>query len=773
MPQQPPLRVLLGVALIAGGTLALQVLLTRIFSAVLFYHFGFLAISLALLGIGAGALAIYVRPGLVEGRSAGRVLALSSVAFAVLLPLVAAVLVRIDYTYTEVTFGFAARLGLACLLAVLPFLAAGVALAVAIRTYTPWIGRVYAFDLAGAALGAAAVVPLLWWVDAPTLLVALGGAGALAALLFAGADADRRVAAAALGLVVLATALAGATEAYYLKPEGPEPKVERWTPISRITAYDRLGGSPNGLIAYDRVIGEIVPYERGTTLPDWRRTQEGPQSVGYLANGPGGHTLIIGGGGGRDILTALSEGQRVDVIELNRRIREVVDEDLGDFSGAPYSLPGVSTDIGDGRSTLAERDTSYDQIHLGFTDTYSANSAQAFALTENNLYTVEAFEEYFEHLRPDGILNVSRPHRENGNEALRATALALEGLRRAGVEDPKRHVVVLLGTYSNPFNTFRYGTVLAKRTPFTAYDLNRVIRPAARERSEGIAFAPGGPYVGEWADLARAPTPEAFCEKTTYDLCPPTDDRPFFFNIRRLEDLGSGDTRGSLSVPDPVLVLVLTLAVLLALSSLAFVLPLWLVRKEGRPPAGSLLFFAAIGLGYLVLEIALIQRFVLFLGFPTYALSVVLFSLLLFTGLGAYLSSRGTGDPRRRLVATLAGGSALIVVAAFGLQPLLRELIELPFAARVAATVAMLAPVGVLLGMAMPLGLARIDSLHPGAVTWAWAINGIASVVASALAVVVALEWGFDAATLVAAAGYVGALVHAWRGAWPPARSAS
>ena len=763
---RPPLRVLFGVALVAGATLALQVLLTRVFSAVLFYHFGFLAISLALLGIGAGALAIYVRPQLVERWPVERVLALSSVALALLMPVVAFVLVRIDYTYTEVTFGFAGRLGLACVLAVLPFLAAGVTLAVAIRSYTPWIGRVYAFDLGGAALGAGAAVPLLWLFDAPTLLVALGALGALAGLLFAGGDGDRRVALGALGAVAVATVLAGATDAYYLKPEGPEPAVEKWTPISRITAYGRLGGSPNGLVAYDRVIGEIVPYRRGTPPPDWRRTQEGPQSAGYEVTGPG-DALIIGGGGGRDILTALAQDQRVDVIELNRRIREVVDEDMRDLSGAPYSLPGVSTEIGDGRSTLAERDATYDQIHLGFTDTYSANSAQAFALTENNLYTVEAFEEYLEHLRPGGVLNVSRPHRENGNEALRATALALEALRRSGARDPKQHVVVLLGTYSNPFNRFEYGTVLAKKTPFTERELVR-LRAVAAERSDGIASAPGGPHVGEWADLARAPSVEAFCSRAEYDMCPPTDDRPFFFNIRRLEDLGSGDTRGSLSVPDPVLVLVLTLCVLLALSSLAFVLPLWLVRREGRPPPGSLMFFAAIGLGYLVLEIVLIQRFVLFLGFPTYALSVVLFALLLFTGLGAHVST-GAADPRRRLRVTLGAAIALMLAASFGLQPLLRELIELPFALRVTASVALLAPFGVLLGMAMPLGLQRIDALHPGAVTWAWAINGIASVLASALAVVVALEWGFAIGTLVAAACYAGALIHALRGRWPAA----
>jgi spermidine synthase len=197
------------------------------------------------------------------------------------------------------------------------------------------------------------------------------------------------------------------------------------------------------------------------------------------------------------------------VIELNRAIRDVVDDDLRFVSGAPYTLPGVSTTIGDGRSTLTQRDDRYDTVHLGFTDTYSGNSAQAFALTENNLYTVEAFQEYLDHLKPGGLLNVSRPNREGINEALRATVLALEALRREGVAHPERTVVVLLGRYTSPFNTFRYGTVLAKREPFTAAEL-RTVKRLARERSEGVAFAPGGPYAGGWDELATsASTPRS------------------------------------------------------------------------------------------------------------------------------------------------------------------------------------------------------------------------------------------------------------------------
>ena len=172
------------------------------------------------------------------------------------------------------------------------------------------------------------------------------------------------------------------------------------------------------------------------------------------------------------------------------------------------------------------------------------------------------------------------------------------------------------------------------------------------------------------------------------------------------------------------------------------------------------------GLGFLLLEVVLVQRFVLFLGFPTYALSVVLCALLASTGAGARLSA-ATRRPRRALVAALALACALILLAAVALQPLLRALIELPFAARVLVTIALVAPVGVTLGMAMPIGLRRLAALHPRGVPWAWGINGIASVVASVLAVAVAILWGFVVATLVALAGYAVALVLAVRGDWP------
>jgi hypothetical protein len=223
---------------------------------------------------------------------------------------------------------------------------------------------------------------------------------------------------------------------------------------------------------------------------------------------------------------------------------------------------------------------------------------------------------------------------------------------------------------------------------------------------------------------------------------------------------------GYLFTVKPFTVLLVALGILLALCVVAFALPLGLVARSDRPPLGSLVFFAAIGVGFLVLEVTMIQRFVLFLGFPTYSLSVVLAALLAFTGLGAGLSGLWERS-RRALTTALVVVVALVVAAAFGLPSLLAALIDLPFPLRIAISALVLAPYGVAMGMAMPIGLRRLSDLHPRGVPWAWGINGITSVLASVLALAVAITMGYTAATLVAAACYGVAAAHALIGRWP------
>jgi hypothetical protein len=765
--RQPSLRVLAALGLVTACTLAFQVVFTRLMSSVLAYHFSFLAVSLALLGTGAGALLIYVRPAWFEGPSLERTLARWTAWYALLLIAGPFVLVRLDFALDEsVTFWFGLNLAVACLVAAAPSLAAGAVVALAIRGYPEAIGRVYAWDLVGAGIGALAIVPLLYF-PAPNLLVGLGVTAAVAAAFFGWGDLRTRQRGTRIALGGLAILLlAGVTSVLYL-PTGyeafgeSERMADEWHPLSRVQAYPNevLGSS---MLFYDRVFAPVPVVEPGEESPDWRDLELGPPSIGYEITGPG-DALIIGGGGGRDIHNALSADQRVDVIELNSAIVDVVDENMAELSASPYSLPGVSTTIGDGRAILAERDKRYDQIHVGFTDTLSANAAQGFALTENNLYTLEAFDEYFDHLTRDGILNVSRLEWLVGDEALRATVLTMAALDRRGIENPSRHMVVIRGVDPAASVGGTYATILARLTPFTGEEL-REIRALARERGEGVIMGPGGPYVDHWRELHEAPSWQSFCNDYHLNVCPPTDDKPFFFNMRRLTDVRGNISRFHYSI-DPYQILVLTLLILVVLSVVGLVLPLRLARTSERPRLPSLIYFAAIGLGFLLLEIVLIQRFVLFLGFPTYALSVVLFALLIFTGIGSALSGR-MAHTRRSLTTLLGVAVGLIVIGAFTLQPLLRGLIDQPFALRVMLTIAILAPFGLVLGMPMPMGLTRFSALYPSSIPYAWGVNGIASVLASVLGIAVAINFGYVASSLVAALCYTVALGHAAYGRW-------
>jgi hypothetical protein len=761
--------VLVALGLITATTLAFQVALTRVLASALAYHFSFLAISIALLGTGAGALLLYVRPAWFERAPLTDALAVTSAIYAALLAITPIVLVELDLRDTN---GFDTRFVLSfaamCAVTTLPALAAGIVVALAIKGYAAHIGRVYAFDLVGAGVGALAIVPVLWVEEAPKVLAWLGVAAAVAALLFAGRSGllrSRRLVVGAALVPLVLVGLSSQTGLLELRPPQEPAGSTRivgdvWTPLTRVTGYVGAGDAFN-LVLYDRVYAP-VPVVRDGAVPGWRDLSLGPQSIAYRVAGDG-RALVIGGGGGRDIYNALSEGREVDVIEINDGIRRIVDENMGEVSGQPYSREGVRTSIGDGRSILSRRDERYGVIHIGFTDTLSASSAQGFALTENSLYTIEAFDEYFDHLAPGGVLAVTRLRRLVGDEAIRATVLTLEALEDRGIAEPERHVVVLRG---NDIFGEEFGTILARLEPFTDDELDE-IRALAAERGTGVAFAPGGPFYEEWADLARADGPGAFCRDYPLDVCAPTDDQPFFFNMKRLGDIGDRQDRtGYIFDVDPIDMLLLTLGVLTVLSLVAYVLPLALTRHErDRPTLGSLLYFAAIGFGFLILEIVLVQRLVLFLGFPTYALSVVLFALLVSSGIGAWLSSR-VREPRRLLPIVLGAVVALITISAFVLPALSSAAIDQPFGARVLIAVVVIAPVGVALGVPMPLGLQRFTALHPRGIAYAWGVNGVASVLASVLGVTIALFAGFTFASFVAAGCYAVALVHAVAGRW-------
>ena len=525
IPRQPDAATFGVVAVVAFSTLALQVLLTRILAALVFYHFSFLAISLALLGTGAGGLYVSLRQP-PPNRFALRVLLSGWAAvLAVTLTLVPVVIVRLNFDYSDgLSPHFVFAMTVACVVSALPSFAAGVVIAMAIRAHAQVVGRIYAVDLVAAGLGALLVVPAIWLIDPPHLAVALGLLAAVTAIAVAPDLRARRWAGLA-GVVPAAVLIAAPLTSILTVPVpgldlAGTIRSEVWTPLSRVIGVIPHEQNSFGLVFYDRVSAPVINYAPGEPSPDWRVLQLGPQTIPSEL-GRKGKALIIGGGGGRDIHNLRSSGvDDIDVIELNEGIRQIVDDEMAVFSGSPYSLPGVHTTIGDGRSILARRGL-YDQIQISFTDSLSAGGAAAYALSENNLYTVEAFQEYLDHLAPGGVLAVTRRHQLVGDEALRATVLALETLRHNGVEHPEQNVVVVLGR--DLFNAL-FGTVLVKNEPFTPDELAQITKLAA-ERGDGVAFAPGGPYSARVGRPRRRGQPQRVLPLVQARRVP-TDRRP-------------------------------------------------------------------------------------------------------------------------------------------------------------------------------------------------------------------------------------------------------
>jgi len=408
----------------------------------------------------------------------------------------------------------------------------------------------------------------------------------------------------------------------------------------------------------------------------------------------------------------------------------------------------------------------YDVLQMTLVDTWASTAAGAFALSENNLYTVEAFREYFDHLKPDGIIAITRWEFKQPREALRIVSQEIEVLRQAGLNDPAPHFIIVS---EGPLDEDgRPVTVLFKKSPFTLEESAAVMAHLRDYARLTALYVPISSVRGQNAfdELITAGSPAQFAETYAYNVAPVTDNAPFFFFTIKTADVvrgilgGTGrgmDWRINLGVVVLGMVLVISFAAVLVF----LILPLSLARTRlsvGRHSSIPLLYFVAIGLGYILAEIAFIQRFVLFLGHPTYALTVVIFLMLLSSGAGSALSRRWLSDALRVWVPIVAV-IVLLAVYVFALPPLLRALIGLPFAAKLGISALVLVPLGLAMGMPFPSGLRALGAAgDDNAVEWAWAMNAASSVLGSVLAMVIAIQFGLGATLACGAAAYLVAL---------------
>jgi hypothetical protein len=728
-----------------------------------------MAISLALLGSGASGVAVHLAGERLHPGRTARWLSVFALGFAASTVLALVVTLGSRFSPVEPPLVLFRRLSVLYVTAAIPFLFAGAAISLAVARRAAEMSRLYLFDLGGAAAGCVLLIPLLDHVGAPNAVLVVSVLAVAAAVVFASAEpvsASYRLALAvsvlaACGLLAfnLATGALDVRQAKGLAEAG-RVIFSKWNSFSRVTVWGSLA-EPSVLVMIDADAGTLVLRDAG----DWERHPwlgDRLESLVYRLR-PAERVLVIGAGGGLDVASArLLSARETTAVEVNPAIaRDVMSsEPFLSYSGRLYERPGVRLVVDEARSFLRSERIQYDVIQATMVDTWAATAAGAFSLTENNLYTVEAFSDFLRRLTPDGILSVTRWYVEPPDQVLRLASLARAAGRELGLGDVAGRVIVVRGPEESGYSRAP-ATFLLKREAFTPDEVEAAESLASRLGFD-VLFSPTTRPPSDLTRLLEAADPEAVWSGFERDLSPPRDNRPFFFHTVRLRHLGGvfgGDpetrkTNLGTLVLFGLLGLTSLLVALFILAPLAFSRRRSAVREK-LPPA--LLGFAGLGTGYILVEVALVQKCILFLGSPAYALSVVLLSLLAFGALGARSTARVpepalSTEVRRALFATAFAA----VIAVLVLSPSFAALAHWSRPLRIAVTIAALAPLGFLLGRPLPLAVRRLARSRPAVVPWAWGVNGGASVLGSVLALVLALAFGLDQALLAGGALYVG-----------------
>jgi spermidine synthase len=752
----------LGLGFTTLATLVLELSLTRIFSVVFFYHFAFLAISIALFGLGAGGIFSYVvssRPGNLYSKIgafglANALCVVASLWFILSRP------AQLDY----------ATLAGVYLASALPFFLAGTMVSIAISEAIERVDRAYFFDLAGAAMGCLILIPFVNLFGGPNTVIAAGVFyGIAAAVWFHQAGRPRLRAAAVLVslLLVMLMVVNGKLRVLDVRiAKGqalPPERFVAWNSFSRVAVTSGM------YIIIDADAGTSIATQDWDHLTPEDRRELSRQGPGFpYGLRPGAKTLVIGPGGGYDVGRALASGSRdITAVEINPIIANTIMRDrFARESHGLYLRPEVRIVVEDGRSFVRRSSEKYQVVQATLVDTWASTAAGAFALSENNLYTTDAFYDYLSHLTDDGVLTLTRWGFDPPRESLRLITLAMDALARVGESDPASHVMVVRDDSSRLYGYGALDTVLVSRRPFTPTDVARAQALVSESKMETM-YLPGVPSSNAFGQLLSSADPSAFWRSYRYDVSPVGDDRPFFFYTVQPHDLVDFIRNGNAKAEDykintAVPLLFALIAVSIGATALVALLPRLLLGSRLPKKPGVILFlwyFLCLGAGYIMIQVALIQKFVLLLGHPAYALTVIVFSMLVASGAGSYWSRRIVAGDDARLMRTLAVIAVLVAALAFGASPLVSAAAAWPLELKMAVTALAIAPAAFMMGMPFPSGLRRLDALHPPSVRWAWSLNAAASVLGSAGAIILAIYAGLRATLLLGGGLYVCALL--------------
>lgn len=786
---------LAGVFLITFAVLLLQILQTRILSVVAWYYLAFFAISVAMLGMTAGAVWVYVRRAQFEAAPLSVTLARFSMFTAIAMPasmIAQLCLVISSQSSLLMVVVWALLLGIMAI----PYLFSGVVVSLAL-TRSPFpAGQVYGVDLLGASLGCLAAIGVLNLVDGPSAIILAGAICGLAAMSFAASGDEQPfrttkwyLRPGPVALLLTAFAIFNAGSAMKIRPllvkdkiEKPDERLyEKWNSYSRIIASrpsmetPHLWGPSAKLPPTLRVPAVDLNIDGDAATAMFRYNGQ-PDSISYLQYDIVGlayrlpninKSAVIGVGGGRDVLTAHYFGvPDITGVELNP-IFINLDTRVPGFSQFANlnSLPNLKLHVDDARSWFAVTREKFDLVQMSMVDTWAATGAGAFTLSENGLYTLEGWRAFLKSLNPNGVFTVSRWYSSGDvNETGRMVGLATAALLDAGIPDAQQHLYVA--------TTGNIATLVVSKSPFTPEQL-QILNKTASDLSFSVLLAPDHPAASPLLRAAIAsPNLKVLnhaLDSSYLDLTVPVDSRPFFFNQLRLLDLpklietirmlnkdrvSQGEFSGNL-----VATAVLGVILFISIEAVVFTIlvPLRGTAKECARPlvvTGSL-YFGLIGMGFMMGEIALVQYFSVFLGHPVYSLGVCLFSLILASGLGSLMSEK----LKLRSRAGLTVWGVLVVVYLVAMEQLLPIVFQATTnrerLVRIGVSLAAIMPLGVLLGFAFPTGMRLVAAVDGRPTPWFWGINGATGVLASVLGVIVSMSAGIDVTLLIAAACYL------------------
>ena len=785
----PPL---FSIALISAAALAYEILLMRLFSIIQWHHFAYMMISLALLGYGASGTFLALSRRWLEGRFLAAYL-VNAVLFGIGAVVCFLLAQAVPFNALELLWDPQQPLWLMLifLLLFIPFFCAANCICLTFSQYSTQLHRVYCFDLLGAGSGAAAIIGLLFIVSPATALQAVAALGLLsAAVAWRECGAQPRWPALVFILVAATVLLPGAGFSLQvsefkglsqsLRVLNAEQIDRRSSPLGQLTTVKSLsipfrhapGLSLNTPVPIPAQLGVFTDADALSVLTRFDGELEKLAYLDYLSSALPYHlqeqpaVLVLGAGGGADVLQALYLGaSHIDAVELNPQVVELVNREFADFTGGLYELPQVTVYTSEARGFVAASRTRYDLIQVALLDSFSASSAGLYALNENYLYTLEALTEYLQRLQPGGILSITRWTKMPPRDGLKIFATAIEALEQAGIADPGRQLIMI-----RSWNT---STLLVKNEAFSSNDIDS-LKTFCKERWFDLVFYPGmtgneanrynqlqEPWYFEGAGRLLGPERAAFMDDYKFNIRPATDDRPYFSHFlkwKTLPELLALRHRGGLPLLEwGYLILVATLVLALLASFLLVLLPLC-IRRSTKPRVGGLgwrmmAYFVAIGTAFMFIEIAFIQKFILFLHHPLYAVSVVLCAFLVFAGLGSLMSARWHKHVSVLRVTT--GIGMLSVLYVLLLPGLFNWLVQLPGELKIPVSALLIAPLAFLMGMPFPLGLSIVSNRLPSWIPWAWGINGCASVVGAILATLVAIHLGFVFVVFVAVLLYL------------------